>query len=172
MSLHHKSTESPLGELNLIASANALIAIEWPCRGQNGLRLAAAENTVAWHPVIAEAERQLSEYFAGLRTEFELPIELSGTTFQKNVWQALRKIPFGQTKSYAEIASAIGSPNACRAVGAANGKNPLPIIIPCHRVIGKSGSLVGFAGGLEIKARLLTLERQRRLGDFVKNSVN
>ena len=162
MSLYYKGIESPLGELHLIASANALVGIEWPCRRQDRLSLTAAANTVVRHPVIAEAERQLSEYFAGMRTEFELPVVLSGTTFQKTVWEALRRIPFGETKSYVEIASAIGSPRACRAVGAANGKNPIPIIIPCHRVVGKSGSLVGFAGGLEIKARLLTLERQQR----------
>jgi methylated-DNA-[protein]-cysteine S-methyltransferase len=108
-----------------------------------------------------ETQRQLAEYFAGKRSQFELPLEPRGTEFQKKVWASLRTIPFGKTKSYAEIASAIGSPRACRAVGAANGKNPLSIVIPCHRVIGANGALTGFGGGLETKAKLLALELQQ-----------
>jgi methylated-DNA-[protein]-cysteine S-methyltransferase len=108
--------------------------------------------------VLIKAERQLMEYFSGARTEFALPLELRGSEFQKKVWQALREIPFGETRSYLELAKAVGSAKAVRAVGAANGKNPLSIVVPCHRVVGANGSLTGFAGGLEAKAKLLALE--------------
>ena len=110
------------------------------------------------HPILCEAERQLTEYFAGKRTQFDLPIEPRGTQFQKKIWQALREIPFGQTRSYLDLAKAAGSPRAARAVGAATGKNPLSIVVPCHRVIGADGRLNGFAGGVETKAKLLALE--------------
>ena len=102
--------------------------------------------------------QQLREYFAGTRTRFELDLDFVGTEFQKQVWAALLTIPFGETRSYSEIARQIGNPSAVRAVGAANGKNPISIVAPCHRVIGASGKLTGFAGGLEAKERLLTLE--------------
>jgi methylated-DNA-[protein]-cysteine S-methyltransferase len=111
------------------------------------------------HPVLQEAERQLAEYFAGRRTEFDLPLDPSGTPFQQKVWSALRRIPFGETRTYAEVATQIGHPGAARAVGAASGRNPLSIVAPCHRVIGTRGALTGFAGGLEVKARLLAFER-------------
>lgn len=104
---------------------------------------------------------ELSEYFQGRRTEFSVPLNPSGTQFQKQVWKALREIPYGETRSYKEIAEVIGNPKACRAVGMANHKNPLPILVPCHRVIGSDGSLTGYAGGLEIKKKLLCLERGR-----------
>jgi methylated-DNA-[protein]-cysteine S-methyltransferase len=107
---------------------------------------------------LLEAERQLGEYFAGARTQFELALEPHGSAFQKTVWRALTEIPFGQTRSYLDLAKTIGSPKASRAVGAANGKNPLSIVIPCHRVIGTDGTLTGFAGGLATKAALLALE--------------
>jgi methylated-DNA-[protein]-cysteine S-methyltransferase len=110
--------------------------------------------------MLVEAERQLSEYFAGKRTQFELPLEPRGTEFQKKVWLSLREIPFGKTQSYMEIARAIGSPRACRAVGGATGRNPLSIVVPCHRVVGANGALTGFGGGLETKAKLLALERE------------
>jgi methylated-DNA-[protein]-cysteine S-methyltransferase len=113
------------------------------------------------HPILIEAERQLSEYFAGKRTRFDLPLQPDGTEFQKKVWRALREIPFGKTKSYLDLARAISSPKASRAVGAANGKNPLSIVVPCHRVVGADGALTGFAGGLATKAALLTLEARR-----------
>jgi methylated-DNA-[protein]-cysteine S-methyltransferase len=105
-----------------------------------------------------EAERQLSDYFAGKRTQFELPLEPRGTEFQKKVWRHLRRIPFGKTRSYGDIARTVGSPRASRAVGAACGKNPLSIVVPCHRVVGANGALTGFGGGLETKAELLALE--------------
>jgi len=110
------------------------------------------------HPVLIETERQLKEYFAGQRKEFALSLDLAGTAFQRKVWNALLTIPFGETRSYGQIARQIGSPGAVRAVGAANGRNPVSIIAPCHRVIGSTGQLTGFGGGLDAKARLLALE--------------
>jgi len=110
------------------------------------------------HPILLETERQLSEYFAGKRIRFTVPLEPRGSEFQKRVWSALKEIPFGKTRSYLDLAKTISLPKASIAVGAANGKNPLSIILPCHRVVGASGALTGFAGGLETKAMLLTLE--------------
>jgi methylated-DNA-[protein]-cysteine S-methyltransferase len=107
---------------------------------------------------LLEAERQLDEYFAGTRRTFELPLELAGTEFQRSVWRALLTIPYGETRSYGQIARQIGRPAAVRAVGAANGRNPLAIVAPCHRVVGSTGKLTGFAGGLRAKAFLLELE--------------
>ena len=109
-------------------------------------------------PVLLEAQRQLQEYFAGTRNQFTLELDFTGTDFQKQVWQALLTIPFGETRSYSQIAQQIGNPKAVRAVGAANGRNPISIIAPCHRVIGASGELTGFAGGLQAKQYLLALE--------------
>ena len=106
---------------------------------------------------------QLAEYFAGERREFDLSLAARGTSFQERVWQELRKIPYGETASYGAIAERIGNPRACRAVGMANSKNPIPIIIPCHRIIGKDGSLTGFGGGLAVKKQLLDLERQAQV---------
>jgi methylated-DNA-[protein]-cysteine S-methyltransferase len=110
------------------------------------------------HPVLVEAERQIAAYFKGELTRFDLPLDFRGTDFQKSVWAALLTIPFGETRSYAEIARAVGRPTAFRAVGAANGRNPISIVAPCHRVIGTDGALTGFAGGLEAKALLLGIE--------------
>lgn len=112
-------------------------------------------------PVIKETYRQLTEYFEGNRKTFDIPLKLEGTDFQKSVWHALMKIPYGKTATYLEIAETIGNPKASRAVGMANNKNKIPIIIPCHRVIGTNGSLTGYAGGLEIKKKLLELEKQQ-----------
>ncbi len=112
------------------------------------------------HPILREAERQLGEYFAGTRTEFAVKLDFCGTDFQKSVWNALLTIPYGETRSYGAIARQLGNPKAVRAVGAANGKNPISIIAPCHRVIGADGRLKGFAGGLGAKALLLKLEGQ------------
>jgi AraC family transcriptional regulator of adaptative response / DNA-3-methyladenine glycosylase II len=153
----YKDIASPVGRLRLVASDDGLAAILWendPPR-RVPLAMTAAKGT---HPVLAEAERQLAEYFAGERTTFDLRLAPTGTAFQRKVWGALLTIPFGETRSYGEIAAQIGSPSAVRAVGAANGKNPISIVAPCHRVIGASGKLTGFAGGLETKAFLLALE--------------
>lgn len=106
----------------------------------------------------ADAREQLHAYFAGELQEFSLPLAPAGTPFQQSVWTALRSIPYGETRSYLDIANAVGKPSACRAVGAANGANPLPIVVPCHRVIGANGTLTGFGGGIEVKRRLLALE--------------
>lgn len=113
-------------------------------------------------PLLAEARRQLSEYFAGERKEFSLPLSLSGTEFQKKDWQALLKIPYGETRSYKEIAEMIGNPKACRAVGMANNRNRIAILIPCHRVIGADGAMVGYGGGVEKKVWLLEMEKKNK----------
>jgi methylated-DNA-[protein]-cysteine S-methyltransferase len=109
--------------------------------------------------LLQEAAKQLQEYFSGTRSIFEIPIILEGTDFQKSVWKALQEIPYGETRSYGDIAKSIGNPKACRAVGMANNRNSIPIFIPCHRVIGSNGKLVGYAGGLEIKKHLLEIEK-------------
>ena len=114
------------------------------------------------NPLLQDTMRQLQEYFAGTRKSFSIPLDLQGTDFQKKVWNVLLSIPYGETRSYSDIARAIGKPDAVRAVGAANGRNPLSIIVPCHRVIGQNGSLTGYAGGLEIKKMLLDLENSQR----------
>lgn len=109
-------------------------------------------------PLLCEAARQLTEYFAGERQKFDLPLETAGTPFQRAVWAELAKIPYGETRSYAQLAAAVGSPRACRAVGMANHRNPIAIVLPCHRVVGASGALTGYAGGLDKKRWLLELE--------------
>ncbi|TZG24613.1 methylated-DNA--[protein]-cysteine S-methyltransferase [Sphingomonas montanisoli] len=157
MILATKTVPSPVGELTLAASGEGLVAILWenddPDRVRLGDRVEQPD-----HPVLIAAGRQLGEYFDGQRTTFDLPLDFRGSDFQKSVWAALLTIPFGETRSYADIARAIGRPNACRAVGAANGRNPISIVAPCHRVVGTSGSLTGFAGGLDAKRRLLAIE--------------
>ena len=155
--LVYKSVDSPVGRLKLVASDEGLIAILWPVERPGRVRLRTAVED-ARHPVLVEAERQLAEYFGGRRRKFDLKLDFAGTAFQRKVWSALLTIPFGETRSYAQIATQIGSPAASRAVGAANGRNPISIVAPCHRVIGTGGKLTGFAGGLEAKAYLLALE--------------
>ena len=157
MTYAFKTVASPVGELTLVASDKGLAAILWENDDPDRVRLAPRSEDRA-HPVLREAERQLGEYFAGTREAFDLPLDFQGTDFQKRVWQQLLAIPFGETRSYGEIARALGKPTASRAVGAANGKNPISIVAPCHRVIGSGGALTGFAGGLEAKQRLLALE--------------
>ncbi|MCY4438775.1 MAG: methylated-DNA--[protein]-cysteine S-methyltransferase [Deltaproteobacteria bacterium] len=147
--------ESPAGDLLIVADDAALRMISfregsYPGKVPEGWRRGGA--------VVADATGQLGEYFAGRRQRFDLPLAPSGTAFQLRVWQALREIPYGVTCSYGEQARAMGQPRAVRAVGAANGRNPLPIVVPCHRVIGGDGRLTGYAGGLEIKRFLLELE--------------
>lgn len=152
--------ESPVGRLTLVASDTGLAAILWENDPPRRVRLdVAAED--ARHPVLVETARQLKEYFAGERQAFTLMLDPAGTPFQQKVWHALRTIPFGETRTYQQIAEQIGSPRAVRAVGAANGKNPLSIVAPCHRVIGSNGHLTGFAGGLPVKAHLLAHEGAR-----------
>ena len=152
--------DSPVGSLILIAGEVRLVAIVWKNDDPRRVRLTnLCENRA--HPVLIEAERQLRDYFAGNRQAFDLKLDFVGTDFQKKVWNALLAIPYGQTRSYAEIANAIGNSRAVRAVGAANGKNPISIIAPCHRVVGSDGHLVADAGGLAAKRYLLTLEGAR-----------
>jgi methylated-DNA-[protein]-cysteine S-methyltransferase len=156
-----KVIESPVGALTLVASEQGLAAILWKDDSPRRVRLTNVvkdEN----NPILLETERQLREYFAGERQAFSLKLDPAGTDFQRRVWNALLTIPYGDTRSYGQIARQIGRPAAVRAVGAANGRNPISIIAPCHRVIGSTGKLTGFAGGLETKARLLELERQHQ----------
>jgi methylated-DNA-[protein]-cysteine S-methyltransferase len=161
MTYSYKKIDSPVGELKLVASDKGVAAILWendnPDRVPLGPLMVESEN-----PILRETERQLGAYFAGKLKTFTVPLDFKGTAFQRRVWEALLTIPFGETRSYGEIARQIGNPSASRAVGAANGKNPISIIAPCHRVIGSTGKLTGFAGGLEAKERLLGLERGKR----------
>lgn len=151
----YTTMKSPIGTLTLVGTHRALERIDFPT-SEN--REPIGEDWVRDEAPFAEAIRQLTEYFDGKRQSFDLPLDPAGTDFQQEVWQALLEIPYGETRSYGGLAGAIGRPKAVRAVGAANGRNPIPIVIPCHRVIGADGSLTGFGGGLEIKRRLLDLE--------------
>ena len=146
--------QTPIGLLKLTASESALTGVLLNARGRPDRSTPSG--------LLAETERQLRAYFSGTLETFDLPIALSGTSFQCEVWTMLRYIPFGETCSYAELADRIGRPKAMRAVGAANGQNPIPIVIPCHRVIGADGSLTGFGGGLKMKAWLLNHEQKQR----------
>jgi len=157
MDLARKKIESPVGELEIFASDQGLVALLWENDRPGRVRLGESVRDEQ-HPILLATERQLGEYFAGKRESFSVPLDMQGTRFQKDVWEALLAIPFGETRSYAQLAAQIGNPAATRAVGAANGRNPISIIVPCHRVIGSSGKLTGFAGGLETKAHLLKLE--------------
>lgn len=148
---------SPVGVLTLVASDSGLRAILWENESTRRVPLPPLTDNPD-HPILLETERQLTSYFSGELTRFSLPLDFHGTDFQKKVWHALTTIPFGETRSYSEIARQIGHPAAIRAVGAANGKNPISIVAPCHRVIGANGKLTGFAGGLEAKALLLGIE--------------
>ena len=154
---------SPLGPLRLVGRSDALVAMHLP----GDLDQPVLEGIERTTPVLARAAVQLAEYFAGARTEFELTLAPEGTQFQHLVWDQLLAIPHGETRSYGQIAKAIGRPAASRAVGAANGKNPIGIIVPCHRVIGANGTLTGYAGGMAAKQWLLEHEqRQLRTPGF------
>lgn len=153
-----KTIESPVGRMILVASQKGLTGILWEKEDPNRVK---PENIFQddHDPVLMKAEHQLKEYFNGKRKIFTLDLDFNGTEFQKKVWNALLTIPYGETRTYREIARQIGNPNSSRAVGSASGKNPISIVAPCHRVIGSSGKLVGFGGGLENKALLLDLEK-------------
>ena len=151
--------KSPVGALKLVASDKGLVAVLWEYDDPNRVLVGNGNlREDSRHPILVEAKRQLTDYFEGKCEKFNLALDFQGTEFQKKVWRALVEIPFGETRSYGQIAKQIGNPKAVRAVGAANGKNPISIIAPCHRVIGSNGKLVGFAGGLDAKAFLLALE--------------
>ncbi len=153
---------SPVGVLTLLASERGLRAILWEDdEGRVPILAEVVEDPD--HPVLAAAMTQLDEYFAGERTEFDLPLDPVGTEFQQSAWEVLRTIPYGETMTYGQQAARLGDPNKARAVGAANGRNPISIVVPCHRVIGASGGLTGFAAGLDAKAWLLGHERGDRL---------
>lgn len=147
--LHVPTTE--IGPLTLVADEDALLEVRFGDAEPEGADRGES-------PLLREAARQLGEYFRGERRGFDLPVRMEGTDFRRLVWDALRTIPYGETRSYAQVAAQIGRPKAIRAVGGANHNNPLPIVVPCHRVVGADGSLVGFGGGLEIKRRLLEIE--------------
>ncbi len=149
--------ETPIGDLLLAGDADALSLVGFP---EGAMRREPEPDWIYNEKPFAEAIRQLNEYFAGDRRDFDLPLRLDGTEFQLLVLSELRRIPYGQTTSYSDIAERIGRPKAVRAVGAANGRNPIPINVPCHRVIGASGDLTGFGGGLETKEALLRLESE------------
>jgi methylated-DNA-[protein]-cysteine S-methyltransferase len=149
--------DTPIGELLLAGDDDALCLVSFP---EGSMRRDPDPDWIYNEKPFASARQQLTEYFAGERREFDLPLKLSGTEFQMNVLQALQQIPYGETTSYADIAERIGRPKAVRAVGAANGRNPVPIIVPCHRVIGSHGDLTGFGGGLDTKEALLRLEAE------------
>jgi methylated-DNA-[protein]-cysteine S-methyltransferase len=153
----HTVTDSPYGPLTLVATDGVLSGLY-----MTGQRHRPPEESFGPRddsdPAFHEAARQLTAWFAGDRTTFDLPLRLSGTPFQLRVWEQLNLIPYGETRSYGDLATALGSPGASRAVGLANGKNPVGIIVPCHRVIGASGSLTGYGGGLDRKQRLLAFE--------------
>ncbi len=153
--LHYKNIKSPLGKITLVASEEALVALYINDELMPKKDLAKKLET---HKVLLIAEKQLNEYFEGSRLEFDLPINPEGTEFQNKAWTTLRSIPYGEVWSYGQQAKFLNSPKAQRAVGGANGKNPIPIIIPCHRVIGSTGKLTGFSGGMNIKIFLLKLE--------------
>lgn len=155
--LNYKDIPSPVGLIRAIASDKGLVAIIWEGEDYKRTKLSVPvqENN---HQILLQTEKQLNEYFENKRTTFEIPLDFKGTEFQVKVWEALLKIPYGATKTYGDLAKILGDIKAVRAVGGALNKNPISIIVPCHRVVGASGKLVGFAGGLENKSILLDLE--------------
>jgi O-6-methylguanine DNA methyltransferase len=151
--LYSSIYDSPIGPLTLVASERGLVALEFGKKER--------EDCVDDPKRLAPYHKQLNEYFAGKRQEFTVALDIRGTDFQKRCWQELLKIPYGQTRSYRQIAEAVGNRNALRAVGLANGQNPIAIIVPCHRVIASDGTLCGYGGGLQVKEELLRLEGAR-----------
>ena len=162
MQLSYCYMASPVGQLKLVANEQALVAILWDNENPKRVRLAELIEDVS-HPILLNTQQQLIEYFSGQRKVFDILLDFEGTDFQKQVWSALLTIPYGETRSYKQIAQQLGNEKAVRAVGAANGKNPISIVAPCHRVIGAGGALVGFAGGLDKKEILLRLEFKHRI---------
>ena len=166
----YKWVNSPIGKLKLIATDRALAAVLWETERMGRVRVDTQQENKT-HPVLVETEHQLDEYMRGRRQAFTLALDFAGTEFQRSVWNALLTIPFGETRTYEQIARQIGRPTAMRAVGAANGRNPISIVVPCHRVIGSTGDLTGFAGGLDAKAFLLTLEAKAYVRTLEGGSV-
>jgi len=156
--LHSTTHRTPVGELTLVASDHGLRAILWPRLSPTLAGIHPRPHRDPEHPILMQTAAQLDEYFAGSRTTFDIPLDLQGTRFQLAAWRSLAHIPFGATTSYGRQAAALGIPTAARALGAANGANPVCIVLPCHRVIGADGSLTGFGGGLPTKQWLLDHE--------------
>jgi len=161
------SIPTPIGRLDVVADDDAVVEIHF----EHDDRPDAHPVERGTHPVLDRAADQLEEYFGGSRTEFDLPLAPQGTAFQLEAWAALRRIPYGETITYGQQALLLGDRNKSRAVGAANGRNPIPIVVPCHRVVGSNGHLTGFAGGLDTKAWLLDHERRVVTGDVVTGDV-
>lgn len=156
--MNYRFVESPFGRALVAGDGESLRWLAFT-RGRPKARSFSTWTEDDRDPLLREAERQLDAYFAGKRERFELPLDPQGTEFQKRVWTELVAIPYGETVSYSELARRLGRPRAFRAVGAANGQNPISVIIPCHRIVGKSGDLTGYGGGLDVKRSLLELER-------------
>jgi methylated-DNA-[protein]-cysteine S-methyltransferase len=156
--IYQTTLPSPVGELTLMASDRGLRAILWENDRASRVPIEKSTTVNAAHPILKLAVKELREYFSGERRDFTIPLDPQGTPFQQAAWRALRNIPYGCTHSYRDQAEALGDARKARAVGAANGRNPISIIVPCHRVVGRSGKLVGFAGGLDRKRYLLDLE--------------
>lgn len=154
-----RQLDSPIGRLRLVATDQGLSHLLFDQQVGEDLESDGDEAEADDHPVLAAATAQLAEYFAGRRQEFDIPLDLTGTEFQRAAWSALASVPFGETRSYRQQAEAIGRPKAVRAIGAANGRNPVPIVLPCHRIVGSDGSLTGYGGGLPIKEFLLSHEQ-------------
>lgn len=152
--------DTPIGTLRLVGDERRLERVDLPNAAAQAPDPGWREDRLALPAPLRDARRQLREYFDGHRRDFDLPLASDGTAFQRRVWEQLRRIPYGETLSYGALARRIGKPTASRAVGAANGKNPLAIVVPCHRVIGADGTLTGYGGGLPIKEALLALERR------------
>ena len=158
--VHRRSLDSPLGTLTLVGSDAGLRAVLWPADRVGRVPLP-PDMSDASHPILEETARQLDAWFVRTRRTFDLPLDLHGTVFQVKVWRSLADIAYGTTASYGEQAAHLGRPTAARAVGSANGRNPVSIVLPCHRVVGSNGSLTGFAGGINAKKWLLDFERMR-----------
>ena len=151
--MNYQYLDSPIGQLRLVSDGQHITAIEF-----EGMHHTDQRDTEQKDGPLEECARQLGEYFNGTRRDFDLPLAPGGTEFQNAVWDALREIPYGALRSYRDVAESLANPKAVRAVGAANGRNPIPIVVPCHRVVGSDGALTGFAGGLAAKKKLLELE--------------
>ena len=167
-SLATTEVESPIGVLRVAATAQGVVRIEFPRGGGSGFRgwlkrAVPDAEPVETLPALQQVRGELAAYFGGELERFETPLDLRGTGFQRDVWEALRRIPYGETRTYAQVAADVDRPRAYRAVGLANGANPVPLVVPCHRVIAAGGKLGGFGGGLDTKRKLLALE-QARLG--------
>ncbi|HEY0117304.1 MAG TPA: methylated-DNA--[protein]-cysteine S-methyltransferase [Cellulomonas sp.] len=157
--MRHTIVDSPLGPLTLVADGDALVGVYMAGQAHRPADARFGDPAPEGDATLAVAADELGEYFAGTRTEFTVPVRAAGTEFQRAIWDAIAEIPYGETATYTELAQQVGRPTAVRAVGAAVGRNPLSVVVPCHRVVGAAGSLTGYAGGLDRKRLLLGLER-------------